>query len=131
MSSKIDKIYKQAKAALSSNDKIRLLLEQTVQKLNDLGRNDQDRDHFVSKVQALIRMIRYHYTGEYRAFSTKTLLTFVFGLFYFITPVDMIPDIIPILGLTDDVTLLYWIFKNFADDIEHFLQWEKGAEISK
>ena len=65
-------------------------------------------------------MIQMHFSGEYKAFSTKTILAFVFGLVYFVTPTDLIPDFIPALGFGDDIALLYWIFKNFADDIRQF-----------
>ena len=38
----------------------------------------------------LIRMIRAHISGAYRAFAPMTLLMFAFALIYFITPIDLI-----------------------------------------
>ena len=65
-------------------------------------------------------MIKLHFAGDYRAFSTKTILMFIVGLVYFVTPTDLLPDFIPVLGFTDDIALLYWIFQSFAEDIEQF-----------
>lgn len=35
----------------------------------------------------------------------------VFALLYFISPIDPIPDIIPIAGLLDDVAVVGWVVK--------------------
>ena len=45
---------------------------------------------------------------------------------YFIYPVDLIPDFIPISGIIDDVALIAWIYKSVDEDIQKFLEWEKS-----
>lgn len=35
------------------------------------------------------------------------------GLIYMISPIDLIPDVIPILGLTDDATVLAMIYNQY------------------
>jgi len=50
----------------------------------------------------------------------------VFGLVYFVMPVDMIPDLLPAMGFTDDLAVLLMIFKRFSTDIDRFRQWEQS-----
>ena len=45
----------------------------------------------------------------------KTKIVAVLG--YFIFPIDMIPDYIPILGYTDDLTALMWAFNSVKNNI--------------
>jgi uncharacterized membrane protein YkvA (DUF1232 family) len=39
---------------------------------------------------------------------------------YVIMPLDAIPDIIPIIGLTDDAALVAWALSNFADALRRY-----------
>jgi uncharacterized membrane protein YkvA (DUF1232 family) len=50
------------------------------------------------------------------------------ALLYFITPLDVIPDLIPALGFTDDAALVLWVYKNIREDIEKFRQWEMAKK---
>lgn len=120
MDPRVKNILERAKLILSNSDKIDELIGQVKERLTELSEPSETRKQFIQKLQTLSTMIKMHFSGEYRAFSAKTILAFIFGLVYFVTPTDLIPDFIPALGFGDDIALLYWIFKNFADDIHQF-----------
>lgn len=44
----------------------------------------------------------------------------VFALLYFITPIDVIPDMIPVVGFLDDAGIIAAAIKLYADDIEPY-----------
>ena len=44
---------------------------------------------------------------------------------YALSPIDLIPDFIPIAGIIDDVALIAWIYDSIREDIDNFLEWEK------
>lgn len=46
----------------------------------------------------------------------------VFALLYFITPIDLVPDTIPIVGFLDDAGIIAAAIKLYADDIEPYKQ---------
>lgn len=77
------------------------------------------------QVQLLVRLIRAYASGEYRKLPWKSLLSVVGVLIYFVSPIDFIPDFLPIVGLTDDLALVFWLFKTLSDDLSEFSQWEK------
>lgn len=123
---KIDQIFKKAKETLTENDKVKGLITEVKTKVDKISSDSEERSTFIYQLQVIVRMIRAHVNGTYSAFSATTILTLVFTLVYFITPVDLIPDIIPALGLTDDISLVYFVFKNLAEDIAKFRVWEEA-----
>jgi len=84
----------------------------------------------VGKVNILGRMAGAYGRGEYRAIPWKTLITVVAALLYFVNPVDLIPDLVPAIGLTDDFTVLLWVYSSAEKEISKFLAWESGLMVS-
>ncbi|GAB2767084.1 hypothetical protein GCM10027275_06610 [Rhabdobacter roseus] len=99
------------------------LLTQVAKKSQQLGFKESV-SVFQTQVQVLIRMIRAYASGEYRGLPWKSLVSIIATLIYFVSPIDLIPDILPVVGFTDDLALVVWVFKSFSDDIEKFSAWE-------
>ena len=72
--------------------------------------------------------INAYTSKEYTYVPWKTICLIVAGLIYFIYPVDLIPDFIPVSGLIDDIALIAWIYESIQDDIDNFLEWEKSLK---
>lgn len=54
-----------------------------------------------------------------------TTAQIVFALAYFISPVDAIPDVIPVVGYVDDAIVVGYIVYLLADDIRKYRQWRR------
>ncbi|MBL7834088.1 MAG: DUF1232 domain-containing protein [Cyclobacteriaceae bacterium] len=48
------------------------------------------------------------------------------AIIYFLNPIDLIPDFIPVLGLTDDFSVLLWVYNTVTHEIDKFLTWERA-----
>jgi uncharacterized membrane protein YkvA (DUF1232 family) len=72
------------------------------------------------------RMFQAYFNGSYRRIPFKTILWSFVTLLYVISPLDFIPDIIPVLGWLDDITMIGLLMKSFKRDLEVFLHWELG-----
>lgn len=81
-------------------------------------------------VGALFRMATAYARGEYTEIPWKSIALAVGTLIYFLSPIDLIPDFLPFIGLADDVTLLAWTIKQLKTDIDLFRQWESEKKIS-
>src|SRR5690242_361572 len=54
------------------------------------------------KVNLFIDLFKSYINGSYRDISTKSILTVIGALIYFVSPIDAIPDFIVGLGFLDD-----------------------------
>ncbi|MEQ8241223.1 MAG: YkvA family protein [Cyclobacteriaceae bacterium] len=117
-------LYKKAEEAVQNNDKINGLIYSAKAKMVKLKDNEDEIGTLIRQLNLMIRMVKAYFNGEYRSFSYKTIVMFVFSLVYFITPVDFIPDFIPGLGFTDDLSILYMVIKSFSQDIEKYQAYE-------
>jgi uncharacterized membrane protein YkvA (DUF1232 family) len=59
-----------------------------------------------------------YYTLQSDKISTKDKAIIVGALGYMISPIDVIPDAIPIAGLTDDLAVLIYVLKKVWVDVD-------------
>ncbi|MDP9505661.1 YkvA family protein [Pseudomonas protegens] len=81
----------------------------------------------LGKVKEDLRLLQAlclaYWRGEYRVVSPKALLSVVAGLMYFLSPVDAIPDFLPVFGMLDDIAVLAWLMKTLDDELGAFRAW--------
>ncbi len=123
---RVRRIFERSKDFINNNEKVKSLLNKAKDKLQVLQEDTEERNIFISKLRLVMRMVQAHFTGKYASFSTRSILMLVFSLVYFITPIDLIPDFIPALGFTDDISVLYFVLQSLANDIENYRQWEEA-----
>jgi uncharacterized membrane protein YkvA (DUF1232 family) len=75
-------------------------------------------------LQTLFRLIKAAMSGEYTGVPTATVMAAVAVLIYFLSPIDVIPDFIPVLGLLDDVALVAWFSTTLKTELDRFHEWE-------
>ncbi|MDP3977669.1 MAG: YkvA family protein [Pseudomonas sp.] len=64
--------------------------------------------------------------GEYRAISSQALLAVVAALLYFVTPLDALPDWLPLVGFIDDLAVLAWVLRTWRDELAAFRAWREA-----
>lgn len=74
-------------------------------------------------LELLFSMLADSFNGKYPV-PKKTVLVITFALLYLISPVDIAPDIIPLLGFADDVAVLAFAFSLIKDDLEKYRAWK-------
>jgi uncharacterized membrane protein YkvA (DUF1232 family) len=75
-------------------------------------------------LMAMIRLLRAYHQGEYRDVSPPNLLIIIAALIYFISPFDVIPDSVPILGNIDDAMVVRLALESVRADLDTFMAWE-------
>lgn len=86
---------------------------------------------FREQLGVVTRLLRAYASGEYRQLPWKTLIRVIAVLIYFVSPIDILPDFLPIIGLTDDIALMLWLFSGMRDDIDKFRQWEAASNTPR
>jgi uncharacterized membrane protein YkvA (DUF1232 family) len=78
-------------------------------------------------LQAMLRLIRAYFHGEYRNLSQDALLTIIAAVSYLVDPFDLIPDEIPFLGFLDDATVIGFAITRTRQALDDFMIWETTA----
>jgi uncharacterized membrane protein YkvA (DUF1232 family) len=116
---------KRAEWLLKKKTRIIVLLKKLSEKISTTNFKEvKAKDKFL----VLGRMIKAYAMGQYREIPWKTLLLITAGVVYFVNPIDLIPDWIPIAGLTDDFGILMWIYSSLRKDIDLFVAWEEAQK---
>ncbi|WP_207895810.1 YkvA family protein [Hymenobacter gummosus] len=77
-------------------------------------------------LQTLFRLVKAAASGEYTGVPTPTVLGAVAVLIYFLSPIDLVPDFIPVVGLLDDVALMAWFTSTLKTEMDKFEEWERS-----
>jgi uncharacterized membrane protein YkvA (DUF1232 family) len=104
------------------------LLREALVKAKEIGAKENKGVGTVlsEKVATIARMIKSYVSGDYKIIPWGSIVKMIAVLLYFVSPIDLIPDFIPVLGFTDDFALIMWLFSSLADDFANFEAWEKG-----
>lgn len=76
-------------------------------------------------LQTLLRLLRAWGEGHYRDVSTKNLGLAALGLFYLVSPLDVLPDFIP-GGFADDAAVIGFVLRKLRGELAAFEAWERG-----
>jgi uncharacterized membrane protein YkvA (DUF1232 family) len=82
-------------------------------------------------VRLLQALCMAYWRGEYRAISTKSIVSIVAGLIYFVSPLDAIPDWFLGVGMLDDIAVLTWVMKTLSGELEAFRTWRTRQDPAR
>jgi uncharacterized membrane protein YkvA (DUF1232 family) len=118
-------LYQEKAQEIAGEDgKLQKLLVQVKGKLDNVSHNPKVQES-LDHIMVFKRMIQAHRQGQFKV-SSKTLGLIVLGLVYFITPLDIIPDFLPIIGFADDLSVLIAVYHSVKHEVDEFRAWEKN-----
>ena len=68
--------------------------------------------------------------GQYKDYGKRGLALAVAAIIYVISPLDVIPDIIP-TGLLDDATIIAWAIVQLNSELEKYKRYRSGEDEKK
>jgi len=113
----------QADAYAQDRNKARNLIEKAISKAY---RNKEQLKSIWDSLMSLCRMIRAWSRGEYKALPWTTIVMGLAAAFYFLDPLDLVPDFIPGVGYLDDAVVLGFVVRSIQTDLGKFLNWESS-----
>lgn len=123
------KILEKAEAYLKHPTEIAKLITETLKKATAKKGVGALAGEVWENLQLLTRMIKAASSGDYKGIPTQTLVGGIAVLIYFIMPIDVIPDVIPVIGLLDDASLLAWFMASIKVELDRFKEWEASRPI--
>lgn len=111
----------QVEEAIKNESKLELIFKH-VQKLGE----------YWEEVKWVYSMIKDYVKGDYRHVPWRTIAVLVAALTYVLTPFDLVPDFIPIIGWSDDCFALAGALAFSKMDLDEYKVWKKaqGAQNS-
>jgi uncharacterized membrane protein YkvA (DUF1232 family) len=104
--------------------KVLTILNETADKLADKESKDNKFKQLFDVALTLVRMVRNYISGDYREIQTSTVVSGLAVLLYVLSPIDLVPDFIPVLGFLDDLSLVSWFLGKFQVEITRYREWE-------
>ncbi len=98
-------------------------LDRTFEKLG----GDEKMKRFISRMRLFMMMVRDYWEGAYSAVPWTIIASVVFAVFYLLNPLDLVPDIIPVVGFLDDAAVCALVWKAAGSDLKKYARW-KGVE---
>lgn len=123
----------QAQAALDgyaskvTQDDVREVLDKEARIVGKVAAAGGPLRRFVGDIKNLFAMVRDYWSGNYRDIPWRTIAMAVGALVYVFSPIDLIPDIIPVVGLLDDALVVKLCLKAIRADLDAYLIWKAQA----
>lgn len=108
--------------------KVVTILNEVATKLSNEESKDNKFKQLLNVALTLVRLVRRYASGDYRQVSNATIVSGLAVLLYVLSPIDLIPDFIPVIGFLDDLSLVSWFVGKFQDEIIKFQEWEKAKD---
>ncbi|MBQ3424931.1 MAG: DUF1232 domain-containing protein [Clostridia bacterium] len=74
-------------------------------------------------IPLLVSLVKSYVEGAYKEIPYNSIIAVVATLLYVISPIDLIPDAIPVIGFADDAAAVAFCVKMIHDDLEKYRQW--------
>lgn len=59
-------------------------------------------------------------TGRYKGYSKTHLTLIVAAILYVVSPLDVIPDFLIVVGLIDDAAIIAWVFNEIGKELDKY-----------
>lgn len=85
---------------------------------------------FLDDIKLYFKMLGDIFKGKYKKIPVGTIAAIVGTLLYVLSPVDLIPDFIPVIGYLDDAAILAACLNFTRFDVEEYKKEKDTKEIS-
>ncbi|UKT64143.1 YkvA family protein [Pedobacter mucosus] len=94
---------------------------------NALGKAVTNKDNLEgiwSKMVLLFAVAKDYINGDYVEIPKRSIIAIFGGLVYFLSPIDVIPDFVPVLGFVDDIFVLNLVYRQVVKDLDKYKTWK-------
>ena len=70
-------------------------------------------------------LLQDYWNGDYKNVPWKLIAAIGFAVAYLVSPIDVVPDFIPILGFVDDAAVFALTLAAFQSEIDTYKEWKE------
>lgn len=86
---------------------------------------------FIEDGQLLVAMVKDYWGRQYRQLPFGTVAAAAFTLIYVLNPLDLVPDVLPIIGQVDDAAVVAGCLILIEQDLRAYRQWKQAKSEPK
>jgi len=94
-----------------------------------LGKAHGPLEKFAHNIKLLFSLIKDYASGNYREIPWTTIAAIIGALLYIFSPIDLVPDFIPVAGLLDDAAVFGLCLKGIGHDLKKYELWKKQHAV--
>ena len=126
VSKELESRYGEATELLQDEDK----MERFLQKLEKKLRKVPVAGNKLATIPVLVSLVKSYTKKEYTEVPLGSIVAILAALIYFVSPIDLIPDVIPVIGYLDDAAVIAGCLKLVETDLEDYQEWrEKNGKV--
>ena len=122
---KLNKTFFEGKGGKITGRHFERVIEKT-QEVEDKVKRIPGLHKLWTDIVLCLELVGDYRSGEYRHIAHWAIVAVVLGLLYLINPVELIPDVIPVVGYLDDVAVMVLILKLVRAELEEYAAWRKA-----
>lgn len=123
----IDKFSEKAKQLMEHPEKVSAVLEKATALCESLSELRIIGKHF-KEASLVCSMLNDYICKRYTQIPTATVITLLAAVLYFVSPIDIIPDFLPLVGHLDDMIIFGFVQDAARADLKKYEKWKKENE---
>jgi len=103
-------------------------IETVVEKSEEIKKKFSARGplkRFIEDSKLLTALVKDYRAGKYRQALYGTIAAVVFSLIYVFNPFDIVPDVLPIIGVIDDASVIGACLLLIERDLSKYRNWKE------
>jgi uncharacterized membrane protein YkvA (DUF1232 family) len=128
LSEALNRRKNRAEEYLNDPERSRVLLEQAKKKAEKNKGTASNQPELWENLKTVFRLFKAYIHKEYTRIPWGSIVMVTGAILYFVSPIDLMLDWIPLLGFVDDAAVLVFVLRQFHADLEKFRAWEEERE---
>jgi len=102
------------------------VMENVLSKIdNKMKRTVKLLNEVIDEIKLLFSLVEDVFSKKYTDIPFSSVIAVLGALLYFLTPIDLLPDFLPIIGFTDDIAVILFVIKQIKYDLDKYQDWLK------
>ena len=115
------KYESKGKKYIEDKEKASNLLDEALEKADN---NQGPINKVWDELQLMFSIVNDWIKGNYKQIPVGTLTMIFVAIVYFVSPADLVPDVIPLGGFVDDAAVIGYVIKQIKSDLEEYKKWK-------
>lgn len=123
------KRIKKGTKKITEEDIRKVLVSENI--LEEKINNNSSFKKIIDEIKLFFSIIKDYTNGTYKEIPFWTIGAITFSLLYALSPIDFIPDFIPVIGYVDDALIIATCYKMVKKDLEKYKEWKAKIGLAE